>query len=96
MKRIILITITFFCGALLVLSSVNRTLAKNGDEGAFELEEVVMTAGRVEEKKREITSNLTVIDEEEIGASSAKDLGDLLAEKNIGYHSCPKTVFSGN
>ncbi|MCD4755088.1 MAG: TonB-dependent receptor, partial [Deltaproteobacteria bacterium] len=85
MKRIILIMITFFCGALLVLSSANRTLAKNGDEGVLELEELVVTAERVEEKKGEITSNLTAIDEEEIKRSSARDLGDLLAEKNIGH-----------
>ncbi len=44
-----------------------------------------MTAGRVKEKKREVTSNITIIDEEEIKASSARDLGDLLAEKGIGH-----------
>jgi len=49
------------------------------------LEEVVVTAGRVEEKKKEITSNVTIIDEEEIKSSSARDLGDLLAEKGIGH-----------
>ena len=85
MKRIILIMITFFCGALLVLSSANKVLAQNGDEGVLELEELVVTAERVKEKKSEITSNLTVIDEEEIKRSSARDLGDLLAEKNIGH-----------
>jgi len=49
------------------------------------LEEVVVTAGRVEEKKKEITTNITTIDEEEVKASSANDLGDLLAEKGIGH-----------
>lgn len=85
MKRIILIMIIYFCGALLVLSSANRSLAQNRKEEIHELEEVVVTASRVKEKKREITSNLTVIDEEEIKRSSARDLGDLLAEKNIGH-----------
>ncbi len=45
------------------------------------MEQTVVTAGRVEEKKREITSNITVIDEEEIKKSSATDLGDLLIQK---------------
>jgi vitamin B12 transporter len=49
------------------------------------MEEVVVTAGRVKEKKKEITSNITIIDEEEIKNSSAKDLGELLTEKGIGH-----------
>ncbi|NNK85927.1 MAG: TonB-dependent receptor, partial [Desulfobacterales bacterium] len=48
------------------------------------MEEMVVTAGRVEEKKKEITSNITVIDEEEIKKSSATDLGDLLIQKGVG------------
>ncbi|MDZ7761813.1 MAG: TonB-dependent receptor [Desulfovermiculus sp.] len=48
------------------------------------LDEVVVTSSRLEEAKREVTSNITVVDEEEIKSSSARDLGELLAEKNIG------------
>jgi len=48
------------------------------------LEQVVVTASRVKEKKKDVTANVTVIDEEEIKNSSAKDLGELLAEKGIG------------
>ena len=56
------------------------------------MEEVVVTAGRVEEKKKEITSNVTIINEEEIKISSATDLGDLLAEKGVGHiHKYPGT-----
>ena len=49
------------------------------------MEQMVVTASRVEEKRREITSNITVIAEEEIRLSSARDIGDLLAEKGIGF-----------
>lgn len=56
-----------------------------GEESLATLEEVVVTAGRVKEKKKEITTNVTVITEEEIRNSSALDLGDLLAEKAIGH-----------
>jgi len=48
------------------------------------LEQIVVTASRVKEKKKDVTANVTVIDEEEIKSSSAKDLGELLAEKGIG------------
>ncbi len=44
MKRFILFMAVFFCGSLLVLSSVNRALAQNGDEEVYKLEEVVVTA----------------------------------------------------
>ncbi|MBW2120189.1 MAG: TonB-dependent receptor, partial [Deltaproteobacteria bacterium] len=49
------------------------------------MDEVVVSAGRVEEKKKELTSNVLIIDEEEIKNSSARDVGDLLAEKGIGH-----------
>ena len=49
------------------------------------LEQVVVTASRVKEKKKEVTANVTVIEEEEISHSSAKDLGELLAEKGVGH-----------
>ncbi|MEA3280744.1 MAG: TonB-dependent receptor, partial [Thermodesulfobacteriota bacterium] len=57
------------------------------------MEEVVVTAGRVEEKKKEITSNVTIINEEEIKNSSAGDLGGLLTEKGIGHsHRYPGSL----
>jgi vitamin B12 transporter len=52
---------------------------------ATTMDEVVVTAGRIAESKKEQTVNITVIDAEEIAASPAKDLGDLLAEKGTGY-----------
>ena len=61
-----------------------------GQEAGKVMEEVVVTASRVKEKKKEITTNVTIIDEEEIKDSSATDLGDLLAETGIGHiHKYP-------
>lgn len=55
--------------------------------------EVVVTSSRVEESKKNVTTNVTVISKEEIRQSSAQDLGSLLAEKNIGYiHKYPGTL----
>ncbi len=71
-----------FFACLFVASSI-PVYAQEGSDTAT-MEEVVVTAGRVKEKKKEIASNITIIDEEEIKMSSATDLGDLLIEKGIG------------
>jgi len=47
-------------------------------------EEMVVTSSRVEEPKKNVTSNITIIGKDEIAQSSAQDLGKLLAEKNLG------------
>jgi vitamin B12 transporter len=59
------------------------------------MDEVVVSAGRVEEKKKELTSNVLIINEEDIKNSSARDVGDLLAEKGIGHiHKYPGALTS--
>jgi vitamin B12 transporter len=57
---------------------------ESGDEPLRKMEDMVVTAGRVKEMKKEITKNITVITEEEIRLSPARDLGELLAEENVG------------
>lgn len=47
--------------------------------------EIVVTSSRVSQPKKELTSNITIIGKDEISQSSAKDLSELLAEKNIGH-----------
>ncbi|MBW2010563.1 MAG: TonB-dependent receptor [Deltaproteobacteria bacterium] len=54
---------------------------KNSQEPVVAMEEMVVTAGRIQEKKKEITTHVTIIDKEQIKMSSAQDLGDLLGEK---------------
>ena len=82
MKKFICIVIV---GTALMLPAVVQAQKNTKEEGSITmLEETVVTAGRVEEKKKEITSNITVIDEEEIKKSSATDLGDLLIQKGVG------------
>ena len=59
------------------------------------LDEMVVTANRMREEKRYLTSNVTIIDRQEIERSSARDLGELLAEKGIGHiHKYPGTLTS--
>ncbi len=55
--------------------------------------EIVVTAGRVSEKKTEVTANIKVLDREIIASSSAVNLGELLAENSIGHiHQYPGTL----
>lgn len=58
-----------------------------------ELEEVVVTATRIEEPKKEVPSFVQVYTQEEIKLSSGKDVGDLLASSGIGHiHKYPGTL----
>lgn len=60
-------------------------MAQEEKDSVTALDEVVVTASRVAEKKKEITVNVTIIDEQEIQMSTARDLGELLAQKGIGH-----------
>lgn len=52
---------------------------------AYAGNEIVVTSSRVQQPKKELTSNITIITKEEISESSASDLSELLAEKNLGH-----------
>ena len=85
------IVVLFTC---LFIASLIPVYAQEGSDTAT-MEEVVVTAGRVKEKKKEITTNITIINAEEIKNSSAKDLGELLTEKAIGHsHRYPGALNS--
>ena len=82
----------FYLSALIFFIALSNTAIA---QEIILMDEVIVTAGRVEEKKREITSNVTIMDEEEIKNSSAKDLGELLTEKAIGHsHKYPGALNS--
>jgi len=51
------------------------------------LDEIVVTASRAEESRREITSNVTVIGEEDIAASNASTLADLVTEHGFQIYT---------
>jgi len=70
---------------LLGLLVSGPAIAAEDDLSAVVMDEVVVTAGRVVEKVQEQTMSVLVIDAEEIASSQARDLGDLLAEKGVGY-----------
>jgi len=51
------------------------------------LEEIVVTATRIEELKKDVPYSVQIIKQEEIKTSTAKNLGDLIIESAIGHIS---------
>ncbi len=49
------------------------------------METIVVTAGRSPESIKEVSSHITVIDQEELQQSTSRNVGDLLAEKGLGH-----------
>ena len=67
---------------------------ESGSETVSTLETIVVTAGRVAEKQKTLTNNVTIIDSEAIEQSPAKDLGELLAEQGFAVRQYPGTLAS--
>ena len=70
-------------GASAALLSCGGALLLPAQTTVATLDEVVITASRNEESRREITSNVTVITEEDIKASTASTLADLMVENGL-------------
>lgn len=49
------------------------------------MDEVVVTASRSAEAKRDVSANITTISREDIAQSASRNVADLLAEKGIGH-----------
>jgi vitamin B12 transporter len=67
---------------------------KKGGTAVPTLDTVVVTAGRVAEKQKTLTTHVTVIDSEAIEQSVARDLGELLAEQGLAVRQYPGTLAS--
>jgi vitamin B12 transporter len=59
--------------------------AESPADQAVMMDEVIVTAARTAESRKDVSANVTVIDKEEIQQSASRNVGDLLAEKSIGY-----------
>lgn len=81
-KKGVLTVFGGFVVGLLVLLLVLPVMAS---EKPQQMDEIVVSASRIEENISELASNMTVIDADEIRQSAADNLGDLLAEKGIGH-----------
>ena len=77
--------VSFVFILLLMCALSSETVLAKTDNSVTDLGEIVVTAGRYKEFKREVTSHMTVVDEQDIAMSPARDLGEFLAEKGIGH-----------
>lgn len=68
----------------------------DGKDAPVKLDAVVVTAGRVMEKKADVPTHITVVTEEQIEQSSARDLGGLLAEQGFMVREHPNSLVSVN
>lgn len=60
----------------------------------FTMDTLVVTAGRVAEKQKTLTNNVTVINSELIQQSPARNLGELLAEQGLAVRQYPGALTS--
>ncbi|MEA3241787.1 MAG: TonB-dependent receptor, partial [Pseudomonadota bacterium] len=81
-KKGVLTVVGGFLVGLLVLLQVLPVMAVDKPQ---QMDEMVVSASRIEEKVAELTTNVTVIDADEISRSAADNLGDLLAIKGVGH-----------
>lgn len=65
-----------------------------GSDSVPAMDTIVVTAGRVEEKQKDISANVTVLNSETIQQSSAKDLGQLLTEQGFATRMYPGSLTS--
>ncbi len=71
---------------LLVLPLLSQPChAAESEQSATVMDEVIVSASRVEEKKREVTANVTVISRQELAKSPSTSVGELLTEKGLGH-----------
>ncbi|HED30670.1 MAG TPA: TonB-dependent receptor [Prosthecochloris aestuarii] len=78
--------LVFLAAGLLASGAVSaEELASDSALMSYRGEELVVTANRVEESKKEVSSSVTIISREQIENSPANDLGELLAEQSIGH-----------
>lgn len=60
------------------------------EENPASLEEIVVTATKVEEPKKDVSASVQIITQEDIKNSTARNAGDLIAESAIGHvHKYP-------
>ncbi|MEH0019518.1 MAG: TonB-dependent receptor [Desulfobacter sp.] len=70
--------IAFLLTVWLVPPALAEQAGQNKQTDKESLGEVVVTANRVKESKKEVTASITVITQDEINLSGARDLGELL------------------
>lgn len=90
MKNLIIFVSLLFAFHFLLLPSLFT------EEKVVSLEEIVVTATRIKEPKKDVPGFVQIITQEDIKNSTAKDVGELIAEAAIGHiHKYPGALTGG-
>lgn len=81
------IALTLVWGSLALPPGQLKAQEQEAIQGTTTLDEVVVTAGSIEESKRELTVNATVLNEAALKRSTAKNLADLLRQNGFQVYS---------
>ncbi len=71
--------------ALILVTAALGPAAVHGAENVRVMDEVVVTAGRIEQPRKDVTANMTVVSREDIEQAAARDVGDLIAQLGLGH-----------
>ncbi|HOX15070.1 MAG TPA: TonB-dependent receptor [Smithellaceae bacterium] len=77
-------SVVVLCLILFIIHSVFRTIAASGEElqkDTILMDEVVVTATKTPEKRKDIPNAMVIMDQKDIQASGAKSVGELLANE---------------
>lgn len=89
------ISLFIFVFSLQPLAFSLLTTSAFASEKTASLEEVVVTATRIEEPKKDVPASVQIITQEDIKNSTAKNAGDLISEASIGHvHKYPGALTS--
>lgn len=69
----------------LIAATVETGFAETSTAKPTVMDEMVVTESRIEESKREVVANLTVISRDTIEQSASRNLGELLTEAGLGH-----------
>lgn len=84
---ITVVLLAFSLSPLAISLSVTSAFA---EEKTASMEEIVVTATKIEEPKKDVPASVQIITQEDIKNSTAKDAGDLISEAAIGHvHKYP-------
>lgn len=83
-----------FIGLFFVNQNVSASDDSKNSGTETVMETMVVTADRVAESQKKVAANVSVIDEEAISRSSARDVGDLLAQQGLAIRKYPGNLTS--
>ncbi|MFW5923304.1 MAG: TonB-dependent receptor plug domain-containing protein [Planctomycetota bacterium] len=81
----VVVGLSVVCGMSFARAEEAQETSDSAEREEYALDEMVVTAGRVEELASDVTADVQVIDSADLERSGADDLGELMAEEGVGH-----------